>query len=177
MFSARSQAARRQIKRLDSNSALPKNDWLMMHMTKGRLIVKMKTTFALLLLSAPAVQAAPPNMQPGMWEITTKMEMPGMPMQMPPQTVKRCFKKEDLKESKDALPADKTCKFDDLKESGNTVRWKMSCNGAEGPMTGTGEVTYAGQSYSGTTTMVGKAGGESFKMNQKYSAKRVGDCN
>lgn len=138
--------------------------------------MKMKTTFAVLLLSASAAQAAPPNMQPGMWEITTKMEMPGMPMETPPHTVKHCFKKEDLKESKDALPADKTCKIDDIKESGNTVRWKMSCKGEEGPMAGTGEITYAGQSYSGTTTMAGKSGGQSFNMTQKYSGKRVGDC-
>lgn len=128
-------------------------------------------------LWVPAMaMAAPPNMQAGLWEITTRMEMPGMPMQMPPQTIRHCYKKEDLKDSKDALPADKSCKLEDLKESGNTVRWKVACKTENGPMNGTGEVTYAGQSYSGTMTMTGKMDGQALNMTNKYSAKRLGDC-
>ncbi len=99
-----------------------------------------------------------------------------MPMQMPPQSIKHCYKAEDLKESKDTLPADKTCKVDDFRQEGNTVRWKMSCKGDEGPMSGSGEITYSGQSYSGSVAMAGKAGGQSFNVTQKYSGKRLGDC-
>ncbi|HUF79587.1 MAG TPA: hypothetical protein VMN03_00515 [Burkholderiales bacterium] len=42
------------------------------------------------LLSAPA-SAAPPNMKEGLWEITTKMEMPGMPAGMKPQVMQQCM--------------------------------------------------------------------------------------
>lgn len=129
-----------------------------------------------MVMGVSAAQAAPPNMTPGMWEITTRTEMPGMPVQMPPQSIRHCYRAEDLKESKDALPADKTCKIDGFRQEGNTVRWKMSCKGDEGPMSGSGEITYAGQSYGGTVAMAGKAGGQAFNVTQKYSGKRVGDC-
>lgn len=139
----------------------------------------MKPRLALLSLfaaTASSVLAAPPNMQPGLWEITMKSEMPGMPMQMPAQTIRHCYKKEEIKESKDALPGDKSCKVDDFKESGNTVRWKSTCKMDGGTMVGTGEVTYAGNTYSGSMTMVGDSGGRKMNMTQKYSAKRLGDC-
>jgi len=39
-----------------------------------------------LLLPVPAMAAG--TMQPGLWEITSTVEMPGMPFQPPPQTVR-----------------------------------------------------------------------------------------
>lgn len=141
----------------------------------------MKTMLALLAapflsLVTPNATAAPPNMQPGMWEITTKTEMPGMPMQTPPMTMRQCYKNENMKEAKDALPADKNCKLDDFKQNGNTVRWKVSCKMEGAPMVGVGEITYAGQSYAGTMTMKGNVEGMDVNMTNKYSAKRIGDC-
>ena len=89
----------------------------------------------MLCVSASAFAAAP-NMQAGLWEITTNMEMPGMPMQIPPRTIRHCYKAEDLKDTKDALPTDKNCKLDDLRQSGNTAHWKVSCKTESGPMVG-----------------------------------------
>ena len=43
-----------------------------------------------------AVHAAAPNMREGMWEITMKMEMAGMPGGMPPQVMKQCMTKKDV---------------------------------------------------------------------------------
>ena len=85
-----------------------------MHGTERSSVSKMRLTIAGLLFSASGAQAASPNMQPGMWEIITTMQIPGMPMSIPPQTVKPCFKKEDLKESKDTLPDGAPCKIEDL---------------------------------------------------------------
>jgi hypothetical protein len=134
------------------------------------------TLLGLAALAAPALAQAAPNMSAGLWEITTKSEMPGMPMQMPPTTFRHCYKAEDLKQTKETLPVDKNCKFDDLKESGNSVRWKVSCKTESGPMSGSGEVTYAGQSYTGNMTLIGKVEGMDINMKQSYTAKRVGDC-
>jgi len=39
---------------------------------------------------------AEPNMEDGMWEITMKMDMPGMSMEMPPVTFNQCLTKKDL---------------------------------------------------------------------------------
>ena len=43
-------------------------------------------------------------------------------------------------------------------------------------MNGSGEVTYAGQTYTGTMTMTGKMQGQPINMKQTYSARRIGDC-
>lgn len=131
---------------------------------------------SLLAFSSLNAFASAPNMNPGMWEITTETEMPGMPMPIPPQTIRQCYKNENVKEARETLPIDKDCKIDDLKQNGNTFSWKVSCNTETGPMSGVGNITYAGQSYSGKMTLTGKMEGMNINMTSSYSGKRVGDC-
>ena len=138
-------------------------------------------TFSLLaatLVSIPA-QAAAPNMKEGLWETTVKMEMAGMPGGMPPQTVQRCYTKKDLEDPAKTAPSggqrDNRCKMTDYKLQGNTASWKVVCEG-EGASTGTGTVTYAGNSYSGNQTMSMKHGGQTQNMTMQYSGKHLGDC-
>ena len=40
------------------------------------------------------------GMQAGMWEITTRMEMPGMPVGIPPQTIRHCYTQKDVEDGK-----------------------------------------------------------------------------
>jgi hypothetical protein len=139
----------------------------------------MKIQFILLAatsLFALDASATPPNMQPGMWEITTRTEMPGMPMQMPPQSIRQCYKNENVRDARETLPVDKTCKVDDFQQSGNTVKWKVNCKVEGAPMTGIGEITYAGSRYSGKMTMQGNMQGMNINMTSQYSGRRVGDC-
>jgi hypothetical protein len=115
-------------------------------------------------------------MQPGLWEITTKTEMPGMPMAMPAQTFKHCYREEDVADSKKMLPMDKDCKLDDLSLTGNTATWKLTCKMDGQPMFGQGKMTYSGQSYSGTSQISGNMGGMAMKMNISHSGRRIGEC-
>ncbi len=133
-------------------------------------------TVPLLVLAAFSATAAPTGMQAGMWEITTTTEMLGMPMRMPPQVLRHCYKEENLKDAKGTLPVDKSCKVEDFKQSGNTVSWKMNCNRDGTSMVGSGEITYVGQSYTGKMSVKGKTGGMDINMVSQYSAKRIGDC-
>ena len=48
----------------------------------------------------PAASFAADGMRDGQWEITTVMEMPGMPFKIPPQVTTHCFTKEDVKDQK-----------------------------------------------------------------------------
>ena len=135
--------------------------------------------FTAALLCAPA-HAATPNMKDGMWEITTKMEMTGKSdVAMPQQTVRHCLTKSDVEDPRRTTPgaADQgsRCKMTDYKLQGNTATWNMACEG-EGAMTGTGTVTYSGDSYSGNQTMTMKHGGQAMNMKMNYSGRRVGDC-
>ena len=106
-----------------------------------------------------------------LWEVTMKMDMPGMPA-MPARTMQVCKNKGDRDPTKMA-ERDKNgdCKMTDLKQSGNKSSWKMSCTKPE-PMTGTGEVTYTGDSYQGVMTMTRK----DMTITQNMSGKKIGTC-
>ena len=68
----------------------------------------------------------------GRWEVKTEMEMPGMPMKMPPMTTTQCVTKEQADDPSGACPgrgAPNNCKVFDYKVTGNTVTWSMKCEG------------------------------------------------
>jgi hypothetical protein len=109
-----------------------------------------------------------------LWEVSTKMDMPGMPFSMPGQTTKVCVQKGHEKDPNNAVPKDKDqdCKMSDAKVSGNKSSWKMKCEGKH-PMTGSGEMTYGEGTYTGKMKMQSKDG----DMTMVYDGKRVGTCN
>ena len=123
------------------------------------------------VLVVPAVTFAATNMRDGYWEMTTTMEMPGMPMQIPPTQMKHCFTKEDVKDQKKTIAGNENCTVTDLKETGNKVTWKMKCSG-EGAGESSGETVFNGDSFQ--TNMKMQAEGQDMVMNVK--AKRIGDC-
>jgi hypothetical protein len=108
-------------------------------------------------------------------EITSKMEMPGMPagMSMPAQTIRSALPRAC---SDDAyVPRRDNCKVLESKRTGNKVAYKMACTGKDA-MTVSGETTMGNNSYEGRMQMTGKMEGQDMQMTQTYSGKRVGDC-
>lgn len=102
------------------------------------------------------------------WEISTQMEMEGMPAMPAGQAVKFCRPKGD--ESKPVNSGDdKNCAITDLKQSGNTVRFKMACTGKDA-MTGSGEITSTANSFKQNIKM--RAGGDGMVM--VSTGKRIG---
>jgi len=119
--------------------------------------------------------AATPNMQPGMWETTVKMEMDGMPIAVPPHTSRHCITKEDLV-PKTPRPG-QHCAVAHQNISGNTVTWQVSCDNGGRTTTGNGRITYDGDSYHGAISMhMTGAGGPTMNMHQTITGKRIGDC-
>jgi len=119
---------------------------------------------------------AGPNINTGLWEITTDTEMIGMPdmpkMNVPSQTHRQCLSKEDLvPQSKEAS---QECKIINVSESGDTISWKIICSGKNGSMEGTGEVTYSGDSLEGSMNMEIK--GTDMKIRNKIKGHRIGEC-
>ena len=108
-----------------------------------------------------------------LWEVTMKMEMPGMPMAMPAQVNRVCISKSHKDE--DLIPRRENCRLLESSRSGNKLTYKMACTGQE-PMTVSGEMTYAATSYEGRMKMVTQSGGQSMEMGQTFVGKRVGDC-
>jgi len=110
-----------------------------------------------------------------LWEMTTKMEMAGMPA-MPARTDKVCKPKGDRDPSKmGEKDKNSDCKMVDSKQSGNRSTWKIVCTKPD-PMTGTGDITYSGDKFDGTIKMTGKMGGDDFTMTQVLSGKKIGGC-
>ncbi|MCX7184766.1 MAG: DUF3617 family protein [Nitrosospira sp.] len=109
------------------------------------------------------------------WEVTSKMEMPGMPFAMPAITSRVCI----AKGSENVLPMQgKECKMTDVKKSGNKTSWKVLCSSNGSVMNGTGEITGNQNSYHGTMRLSSTSDGETMDMTTVYTGKRVGPaCN
>jgi hypothetical protein len=103
-------------------------------------------------------------MEDGLWEITSTMDIPGMPARS--FTHSSCLTKEK------AVPqtSQSDCTIKDVKNLGNTVTWTVVCR--EGAMMSKGKVTYAGTTMEGVveTTTSGKT------MTVKMKGKRIGPC-
>ena len=135
--------------------------------------VVLLSIFVLLVFAAPLL-AAPPNMQPGNWEITTKIQIEGVPFPMPPMKMNHCYTKQDLEDNSKTLPSGSgkknDCEVKDMKVMGNSATWNIVCKDGS---KGTGEITYQGTTYDSTMKMTTKDGS---KSTTNIKAKRLGDC-
>ena len=119
----------------------------------------------------PAGAAENPQ-KPGKWQVTMQMEMPNMPMKMPPMKFEVCLTEEDLKDPAKSVPNDpkSKCNVGDYNIDGNTVTWTIDC--PKQNMKGKGEITYTDDSYAGKMDMT--VGDQS--MTTKYTGKWLGSC-
>lgn len=132
-----------------------------------------KILFASLACAASVFSASAFSAQGEYWEVSVKMEMPGMPFAMPATTSKVCIPKGGEKDPQRAA-ASKECVMTDIKTSGNKSSWKFKCNQDGEIMTGSGELSGNAHEYRGVMHMSGKSGGEDMKMTQTYHGKHIG---
>lgn len=126
---------------------------------------------AAVALAWPAALAAQGTDE--LWEVTMKIEVPGMPMAMAPQVHRVCIASN--RRDEDLIPRRDNCRVLDSRRSGNRITYTMACTGAE-PMDVSGEMTYGSQSYEGRMRMITKSAGQSMEMGQTFAGKRVGAC-
>ena len=134
------------------------------------------TAIILALVWCGGSYAADPNMKDGLWEITTKTEMKGMPGNIPPTTMKQCLTKKDSvpQEDKGKNP---NCKMTENKVSGDTVTWTMLCKEKDGTMENKGQMTYKGDTFDGKSVMTMKdKSGKAQVITSKMTGKRLGPC-
>ena len=166
---------------------------------------KLFVTFGITTVATfSSLSALAEGMKPGLWEFTTQMSGAGMPampaipeaqrkqmeamgIKMPQMagggmgiTTKVCISAEQAK--KGVPPnSDKNgekCEQTDVKTSGKTTSWKMSCTGKH-KMTGSGSITNdSAEKFNGETTMNMEDGPHGpMAMNNKFSGKFLGaDC-
>ena len=121
-----------------------------------------------------AVTAWGLDLQEGKYEITSKVEMAGMPGQMPSTTVTQCLTEQDPVPDKSA--SGQNCKISEIKTKGNTVTWDMECDQQGVKVKSTGQMTYSGDKFEGIIkTIMGPESGN-MTINTVVSGKRIGEC-
>ena len=129
----------------------------------------MKMRYLLLALAAvPA--AADQAMQPGLYDYTVKMEVPGMPFAMPPQAFQHCLTQADVERGTQYQDQqNKDCEVKNLKQSAGKASFDVACKDGT---TGTASYAFTATGMTGKTVMNHQ--GQAMTMNM--SAKRSGDC-
>jgi len=123
-----------------------------------------------MLFAAPA--GAGPDVQEGMWEITTVTTMSGMAIQMPPQKHTQCFTNDDMVPIDPKAP--QSCVIKEKRYEGNTLNWTMECNSEDVKTVSTGSITYDRDSFSGGMEIA--IGGSDMKLVNTMSGRRLGPC-
>ena len=136
---------------------------------------KIKRFTLALILTAFTGAYADINIHEGEWEITSKIEMKGMPIQVKIQetTITQCIDKEKIIPKTDKK-INKYCTISEQKIEGDTVTWKMQCTNN---MQSEGSVTYHGDTFEGVVNSnieVPNIGAMTMVINMK--GKRIGAC-
>ena len=111
----------------------------------------------------------------GLWEITSQVEIKGMPQQMPPNTFRQCITQNDpVPKNQDK---NYECKTTSQKIVGNTINYTAECKGPEGLLLTSGKNTYTGSMMDGSATTRFKMKGQpEMQMNSKMKGKYIGTC-
>lgn len=109
------------------------------------------------------------------WEVTTSMEMAGMPFQMPSTKQTVCLAPGEQNNEK-MVPADKNCQMKSFTTAGNTSRFRIECAPPQ-QMTGEGEITRLGKdTYKGELRAKGNMQGQAVDMKISYAGRKIGSC-
>jgi hypothetical protein len=123
-----------------------------------------------LAVAGPQVRAQEAD---DLYEVTVRMEMVGMPMQLPPTTQRVCVRKGG--NDADLVPHRDNCTVSDARRTGNRLTFQMACSGRE-PMTGAGDFTMSGGGYDGRIRLKGRMEGQDVEMVLAVAGRRVGGC-
>ena len=128
---------------------------------------------ASIVLAAGLAASLPASAQgkDDLWEVSTKMEMPGMPMAMPAQTNRVCVGKN--RKDEELVPKQGDCRIVESKRVGDKFIYKMDCAG-NNPSTVEGAITFGNNAYDGKMRMTMKQTRDTMDMT--FAGKRVGDC-
>lgn len=134
------------------------------------------TGIVLAICVAAETGGGPAHMQPGMWEIKVRIDMPGTPVREATQTLRHCFTRRELEDERNALPrAGPDCEVVDYRLSGNRATWSLLCPGANA-VRGGGEMTFGAVAYVATVWNDIVEQGRTLRVVQKIRAKRLGEC-
>jgi Protein of unknown function (DUF3617) len=121
-----------------------------------------------LFLLVAGISFAEVNMEEGLWQITSTVDMPGMGVPSRTVTNTTCITKEKAVPQK----SESGCTMKDIKTQGNTVTWTIICKEAISK----GKVTYVGSTMDGVMETTVKTEGQTMTMKSTLKGKRLGPC-
>ncbi len=121
-----------------------------------------------------SIAGSGPNMKPGKWEITSTVDMPGMPAGMiPPTKIIQCMTKSDMVPQ--ASPESGKCKAPKVKKKGNTVSWTIVCKNQGVTSKMKGSITFKGTTFKGKM-IIDTGNKQQPKITTNMSGRRLGAC-
>ena len=135
---------------------------------------KIFVILTLILITQHSFAVSKIDAQHGKWEISSQMQLQGLPIKIPPIKHTQCITEDDL--APKGMHQQKNCSAFDIKVSSNTVSWSMRCQTQAGDVAGKGRVTYQKTSFSGSFQM--EMPGPEGKMNMTSQLKGhyIGPC-
>ena len=138
--------------------------------TRNRSTPRVSAGIVLAFALATSMQASAQG-KDDLWEVSTKMEMPGMPMAMPAQTNRFCLGKN--RKDEELVPRQGDCRMIESKRVGNKFTYKMDCSGVNSAIVD-GTITFGNNVYDGQMRMAMKNTNDTMVMT--FTGKRIGDC-
>mgnify|MGYP001820734813 CR=1 FL=1 len=129
-----------------------------------------------LLLAGGAAHADGIPIEPGLWEMTSTINMPMMP-QPQTNTVSECVEESEI--SMDDMGTEGLegeCDFQLQQLDGSTMQWTVDCPMEEGTSHGEWTATSHGDSVTGEGKLSMTVMGQSMDMTMTWEGKRIGAC-
>jgi hypothetical protein len=140
-----------------------------------------RITWLILLLVAvfgfflPCRAGSHVDMLEGLWEITTQVEMVGLPVRSPAITTRQCISPDNVFPEINRFNASgQNCKITNVVIGKNYAAYDLACSMENGGMKGHGSVTYRGERLQGSLATVMTPGNE--QINYEYSGWYIGPC-
>ena len=139
-------------------------------------MIKASIILGILFLAAPAARADGIPVEPGLWEMSSTMNMPMLP-QPRVTTTTECMKESEISmDDMGGEDMDPNCQFEMAQVDENTMKWSFDCPVDGGTSHGEWEATSSGDSVTGNGVITMSFQGQTMEMTMSWQGKRIGDC-
>ncbi len=115
------------------------------------------------------------SIEPGMWSMTTVMEMPMLP-EPQVRTHSSCIEESELNPEMFQIDERAGCSINDVEVSGNAATWSIECPGPVSTTRGQWTFTANGDRMSGKGSMNVDMGEQAMEFTVRWEGERTGDC-